>query len=243
MADFLTNSNGGQFHTTCWTQVLKARGDSEASREALGELCEDYYEPVMAYLKRSGFDRDGNARDLAHGFFEDLLGGNRLERLEREKGRFRSYLLGALKHFLSHQRAKARAEKRGGSAKEFSLNETGAGEIASRSELPPDDWFDQQWALALLGRALTSVEESCRANGKETQFQHLSPWLTGEAEHGDQAELAERAGIPPNTLKSTIHRLRRQFRAAVKSEIVRTLEDPADVEAEMEALFAALKQS
>jgi RNA polymerase sigma-70 factor (ECF subfamily) len=91
------------------------------------------------------------------------------------------------------------------------LNETGAGEVAGGS-LPPDAWFDQQWALALLRRALTRVELECRDCGNETQFQHLSPWLTGESEYGDQAELAEKVGVPVNTLKSTIHRLRRRPR-------------------------------
>ena len=217
-----------------------AQGDSTESREALAELCEHYYEPVLAYLKRAGHDRDGGARDLAHGFFEDLLGGRRLSHLERERGRFRSYLLGALKHFLSHQRTYAQAVKRGGQAEQFSLNETGTEMISEPGTLPPDAWFDQQWALALLSRALAVVEDECRAAGNESQFQLLSPWLTGEAEHGDQAEVGKQIGVPPNTLRSMIHRLRRRFRQAVKDEIARTLVDSANVEEEMGALFAAL---
>ena len=93
---------------------MAAQGDSPQSRDALSELCDHYYEPVLAYLRRAGEDRDGRARDLAHDFFADLLGGQRLDHLEREKGRFRSYLLGALKHFLSHRRAREDAQKRGG---------------------------------------------------------------------------------------------------------------------------------
>ncbi|MGY8640948.1 MAG: sigma-70 family RNA polymerase sigma factor [Verrucomicrobiales bacterium] len=174
-----------------------------------------------------------------------MLEGNRFEHLEREKGRFRSYLLGSLKHFLSHRFARSQAAKRGGNAESYSLNETGAGEVAGGS-LPPDAWFDQQWALALLRlallrRALARVELECRDEGNETQFQHLSPWLTGESEYGDQAELAEKVGVPVNTLKSTIHRLRRRSRKAVKAEISEMLLDSADVENEMTALFAALK--
>ena len=234
-----------QFHTTQWTQVMSARGDSTESREALRVLCENYYEPVLAYLKRAGYDRGDGARDLAHDFFADLLSGQRLELLDREKGRFRSYLLGALKHFLSHQRERNQAEKRGGKADGISLDETGAEfreklSIEDRNTLPPDAWFDQQWAMALLGRALATLEKECREDGRETQFQHLNPWLTGEAEYGDQAALAEKVGLPANTLKSTIHRLRRRFRAAVKAEIAETLADPEQVENEMSALFAAL---
>lgn len=213
-----------------------ARIDSPESREALGELCRNYYEPVLAYLKRVGEDEDA-----AHDFFQQLLEGRKLENLERERGRFRSYLLGALKHFLSHRRAHQNAKKRGGGAEQFSLNETGAGPpVEDPKTAPPDAWFDQQWAMAMLSRALARVEDACRKAGNETQFQHLSPWLTGEAEHGDQAELAQRAGIPPNTLKSAIHRLRRKFREAVKEEIGRTLADSSNLEDEMEALFAAL---
>jgi RNA polymerase sigma-70 factor (ECF subfamily) len=236
----------GRFRTTCWTQVLSARGDSSESREALSELCEHYYEPVLAYLRRAGENREGEARDLAHDFFADLLQGHRLDRLEREKGRFRSYLLGALKHFLSHHRSRQRAQKRGGDAgPSFSLNETGVelreGQaLEDMKAMPPDTWFDRQWAVTLLDRALALVESECEAEGNATEFQHLSPWLTGEAEHGDQSALADRIGISPNTLKSTIHRLRRRFRHAVKAEIARTLSDSSDVETEMAALFAAL---
>lgn len=210
-----------------------AAGDSTEAREALTELCQDYYEPVVAYLERSGC-----GRDVAHDFFEDLLTENRLKLVDRDKGRFRSYLLGALKHFVGHQREKARATKRGGEATHFSLEETPPVEDANSA--PPDVWFDQQWAIALLGRSLQIVEAECRESGAEEHFQHLKPWLTGEAEYGDQAELATRVGVPANTLKSTIHRLRRRFRNAVKAEIERTLVDTANVDAEMEALFAAL---
>ena len=239
------DSDPGRFATTCWTQVMAARGDSSECHAALSELCEHYYEPVLAYLRRAGDDRDGLARDLAHDFFADLLAGGRLNHLERDQGRFRSYLLGALKHFLSHHRARLGALKRGGKANSVSLNETGVevregAAMEDVKALPPDVWFDQQWARVLLERALTRVESECRAEGKATQFQHLSPWLTGEAEYGDQATLADRAGIPLNTLKSVIHRLRRRFRLAVKAEIARTLANREDIDNEMAALFAAL---
>ncbi len=224
---------------------MAARGDSTASRDALAELCEHYYEPVLAYLERSGEDRRGEARDLAHDFFADLLEGHRLDRLDREKGRFRSYLLGALKHFLSHQRARQATEKRGGKASSFSLNETGieireGAALEDARALPPDSWFDRQWAVTLLDRALANLEAECESEGKGEQFRLLSPWLTGEAEHGDQGELAEKLSLPAGTLKSLIHRMRRRFRAAVKSEVERTLSDRDDLDAEMSALFAAL---
>lgn len=234
-----------RFATTCWTQVLSAKGESEESREALAELCEHYYEPVLAYLRRSGEDHRGEARDIAHDFFADLLEGHRLDRLERDQGRFRSYLLGALKHFLSHRRARMAAEKRGGKASSFSLNETGVEfregkALEDDHQLPPDSWFDRQWAVTLLDRALLALEDECRTSGKHAQFELLSPWLTGEAEHGDQAELAEKLGVSPGAVKSLVHRLRRRFRSAVKSEVERTISDRGDLDAEMAALFAVL---
>jgi len=235
----------GRFLTTCWTEVIAARGDSTESREALGQLCDHYYQPVIAYLRHAGHSANEEARELAHDFFADLLKGHRLDHLERERGRFRSYLLGALKHFLSHHRARRDAEKRGGKAASFSLNETGVEQregaaLADAHALPPDDCFDRQWAVTVLDRALSAVEADCERQGRNGYFQHLAPWLTGEAGHGDQLALAKQFGIPANTLKSTISRLRSRFRKAVKTEIARTLNDPGDIDNEMAALFAAL---
>lgn len=235
----------GRFATTCWTQVLAARGDSSEGRDALAELCEHYYEPVLAFLCRSGEIRVSDARDLAHDFFAELLRGHRLDKLEREKGRFRSYLLGALKHFLSHHWARNGTAKRGGKAVSVSLNETGIEEregaaLQDGRTLPPDSWFDRHWAINVLDHALTALEAESEAEGKLEQFRLLTPWLTGEAEHGDQADLAERMGVPASTLKSLVHRVRRRFRAAVRNEIGRTLSESADIETEMAALFEAL---
>ena len=229
----------GGFATTCWTQVIAARGESTASHMALSDLCDSYYEPVLAYLRRAGYDHDGEARDLAHGFFATLLEGAGMARLVRGETRFRSYLLGALKHFLAHQWRKQQTLKRGGGKAIVSLDEEDA-VIPADQALPPDAWFDQQWAAALIESALDALEAECAADGNATEFRNLTPWLTGEAEHGDQAELAKRAGIPRATLKSTIHRLRRRFRKAVKAEVERTLAEGGDVEEEMSALFAAL---
>ena len=225
-----------RFATTCWTQVVAAKGETTGAKEALSVLCQDYYEPVVAYLGRAGYD---HARDLAHGFFAELLKGGRLRHLERGRGRFRSYLLGALKHFLSHERAREKAAKRGGSASAYSLNETGAAPVEDES-LPPDAWFDRQWALAVLSLALSEVEQTCRNEGKGEQFEVLSPWLTGDSDYGDQAAVAAKLGVSANTMKSLVHRMRRRFRGAVKQEVARTLPEDADVDSEMKSLFAAL---
>lgn len=224
---------------------MAARGESTKARDALAALCEHYYEPILAYLRRAGYDHDGVARDLAHDFFADLLKGGRLTHMEREQGRFRSYLLGALKHYLSHHRTRERTQKRGGGVVSVSLNDTQVDEqhrtaFQDTGALPPDAWFDQQWAMAMLARALAKVEAEWHQEGLAEKFQQLRPWLTGDTERGDQANLANQLGIPANTLKSDIHRLRSRFRQAVKTEVGRTLANPQDVDQEMATLFAVL---
>jgi len=225
------------FHTTCWTQVLQAQGNSTDAREAMGELCGRYYQPVIAYLQRAESLSSDDAMEVAHSFFAELLSGDRFAKLEREKGLFRSYLLGALKHFLSRRRQYTEAQKRGGGQVPLSLDD-GVNEVVEHQVGLP---FDQQWAMALLTRALNQVEVECQSNGQQALFDKLSPWLTGEAEYGDQAELARQAGIEVNTLKSSIHRLRKRFRDTVKAEIAATLINENDVDSEMAALFEALR--
>jgi RNA polymerase sigma-70 factor (ECF subfamily) len=231
------------FCTTRWTQVLAARGPSEPARQALSELCAAYYEPVVAFLARTGRDADAS-RELAHEFFARVLEGDPLANVRRE-GRFRSYLLGALKHFLSHQRARERRLKRGGGAQPLSLDagtDTTPGlDPADASLVSPDAAFDREWATTVLARALAELRRESDAEGKGAQFERLKPWLTGQAEQGDQAELARSLGWEISALKSTVHRLRRRFRHLVKQEVAATLAGPAGVEEEMRALFAALR--
>jgi RNA polymerase sigma-70 factor (ECF subfamily) len=230
------------FCTTHWTRVLAARGRSPEAREALRELCTAYYEPIVAFLARS--EREVEAREVAHEFFGTLLHGDPLARVEREGGRFRSYLLGALKHFLSHRRLRGSREKRGGGAEPVPLTEdtdTSPGlSLPDKVTPTPDAAFDRAWATTLLARALAALQTECDAEGKGASFDLLKPWLTGEASHGDQAETARALGLEPSGLKSEVHRLKRRFRNLVKGEVAATLNDPAMVDEEMRALFSAL---
>jgi DNA-directed RNA polymerase specialized sigma24 family protein len=230
------------FCTTHWTQVLAARGRSPGAREALRELCTAYYEPIVAFLARS--EREAEARDIAHEFFGTLLNGDPLARVEREGGRFRSYLLGALKHFLSHRRAHGSRQKRGAGAEPVHLTEgtdTSPGlSLPDKVTPTPDAAFDRAWATTLLARALAALRAQCNADGKGVSFDLLKPWLTGEASHGDQAEAARALGLEPGGLKSEVHRLKRRFRQLLKSEVAATLNDPTAVDEEMRALFSAL---
>jgi RNA polymerase sigma-70 factor (ECF subfamily) len=233
---------GAEFRTTRWTQVRRAKADSPEGGRALAELCDAYYEPVAAFLRCEVRDEEA-ARDLAHDFFGNMLAGGAITHATQERGRFRSYLLGAVKHFLSHHREAASRLKRGGGVDNISLNDTDAGEarsVADATVLSPDAAFDRQWALTVLARTLEALRLECAAEGRAEFFEQVKPWLTGEAAHGDQSALAASSGFNANALKVAVHRLKRRFRELLKAEVAGTLDDPASVEAEMRALFAAL---
>jgi DNA-directed RNA polymerase specialized sigma24 family protein len=230
------------FRTTRWTQVSRSKADSPAGHQALAELCEAYYEPVAAFLRCEVRDPDG-ARDLAQDFFARMLAGGTIARADREQGRFRSYLLGAVKHFLSHHREAKRRLKRGGGVDDISLHDPETGEVRPLPdvrELSPDAAFDRQWALTVLARAMDALRLECAANGRAEFFDQVKPWLTGEAAHGDQSALAVKCGMNANALKVAVHRMKRRFRELLKAEIAGTLDDSGTIDAEMQALFAAL---
>ncbi|MFT4692778.1 MAG: RNA polymerase sigma factor (sigma-70 family) [Limisphaerales bacterium] len=230
------------FRTTWWTQVSRSKADSPAGRRALGELCEAYYEPVTAFLRCEVHDSQV-AGDLAQDFFAKMLQGGSIARADQGQGRFRSYLLGAVKHFLSHYREAKRRRKRGGGVEDVSLYDTETGEIRplpDGRELSPDAAFDRQWALTVLARTLEALRLESDAAGRAEFFEQVKPWLTGEAARGDQSVLAEKCGMNANALKVAVHRLKRRFRDLLKAEIAGTLDDPDSIDGEMQALFAAL---
>jgi DNA-directed RNA polymerase specialized sigma24 family protein len=235
-------SPGGSFRTTRWTQVSRAKVASPEGRRALAELCDGYYEPVAAFLRCELRNAEA-ARDLAHDFFATMLAGGAIAHAQQERGRFRSYLLGAVKHFLSRQREASRRFKRGGGVENLSLYDTDTGELRAMADtgvLSPDAAFDRQWAITVLAHALEALRQECVAEGRGEFFEALKPWLTGEAAHGDQAALAVRCGLNANALKVAVHRMKRRFRDLLKAEVAGTLDDPAAVETELRALFAAL---
>jgi DNA-directed RNA polymerase specialized sigma24 family protein len=235
----LPGAPGEDFRTTRWTQIREAKADSPEGRRALAELCTIYYEPVVTFLRCELRDADA-ARELAHDFFAHILGGGAIARAEQERGRFRSFLLGAVKHFLSHHRVASRRLKRGGGVENISLNDTEAGSLPDAGVLSPDAAFDQQWALTVLARALEALRRECVTEGRADFFERVKPWLTGDTARGDQAALAARHGMNANALKVAVHRLKQRFRQLLKAEVAGTLGDPGQVEAEMRALFAAL---
>lgn len=235
----LQGASGKDFRTTRWTQVRQAKADSPEGRRALADLCNTYYEPVVAFLRCELRDADA-ARELAHDFFAYLLAGGAIARAEQERGRFRSFLLGGLKHFLSHHREALRRLKRGGGVENVSLNETEAQSVPDAGQLSPDAAFDQQWALTVVAHALEALRRECVTEGRADFFELAKPWLTGDTARGDQTAQAALHGMNANALKVAVHRLKQRFRQLVKAEVAGTLDDPGLVEAEMRALFAAL---
>lgn len=222
------------------TRVIAARGNSSDARQALSELADSYYAPVVAFLKKEGRNDDA-ARDLAHSFFASLLSRDALATLEPNRSRFRSYLLGALKHFIVHQREKSSAQKRGSQITHLPIQpstDTSPGlDPPEALALPPDQEFDRQWALHLISQALTILEAQWNTAGKSDDFENLRPFLDGNASHG---ALAEKTGQNENTLRSQLHRLRRSFRQQPKSLISPTVPTKQDVTDELQTLVLSL---
>lgn len=237
--------NTSPFAATRWTLVLRARGESVEARGALSELCEAYYQPVLRFLQRDGRDED-TACELAQEFFARILSGGGFDGADPERGRFRSYVLGALKHFLADLRDREFRQKRGSGIAPESLDSstehgTSPGlQVADASTIAPDANFDREWALIIMARALDALQKEMNTNGKADQFDALKPWLMGDAPSMSQSDAARKLGINEGAVKVAVHRLRKRFREAVRTEIAQTLRDPALVDEELRHLIAAL---
>jgi RNA polymerase sigma factor (sigma-70 family) len=236
-----------QFAPTRWTLVLRARGRSADSRAALSELCEAYYAPVLAFLRREGRDEDA-ARELTQEFFSRLLAQPGLGGVEPGRGRFRSYLLGAVKHFLAEERQRANAAKRGGGQAPMSIEASASADTTSELQIPdpaaavPDAFFDRHWATALVDRAVATLGAEATAEGKAGQFVALKPWLLGELPSLSQADAARQLGLSEGAVKVAVHRLRKRFREVVKAEIAQTVPEPGEVQGELRYLVEVLAQ-
>ncbi len=231
------------FHTTHWTQVLSARGDSPDAAAALSDLCAAYYGPVFVFIRSSAPDEEV-ARDLTQEFFSRLLTRRGLDTVEQGRGRFRSFLLGAVKLFLSDMRAHNLAQKRGMGQVPVPIGvdtDTSPGLDLEETRAPgPDLEFDRKWALTVLDRAHAALLREHADAGKSAQFEVLKPWLAGGDENLSQAEAAQKIGMNAGAFKVAVHRLRRRFRELVKSEIAETVPDPSQVGQELQHLLEVL---
>lgn len=216
-----------------------AKADSEDGRSALADLCDAYYEPVVAYLRGVFHDADA-AREMSHAFFAEMLGGGTIHTADRERGRFRSYLLGAVKHFVSRHRESARRIKRGGGADAVPLDDDALANVPDARQLSPDAEFDRQWAVQVLTRAMEALRAECAAEGRAAFFESVKPLLSGSADRGDQSALAAACGLKVDAFRMAVTRLKKRLRQCVKDEVAGTLSDPAGVQDELQILFAAL---
>jgi DNA-directed RNA polymerase specialized sigma24 family protein len=234
-----TSCGGASFATTHWSVVLHAH----ESGEVLEQLCRDYWPPLYVFLRRRGYDEHA-AKDLTQGFFASLLERNDFALIDRERGRFRTFLLVSLKHFLGNARDQERARKRGGGAPHLSLEalaaEDGCGFEPATNRTADQD-FDRRWALSLLETVLQKLEAEFRAAGKHPLFEQLKDLLSGEKGEVPYTVLAERLGLTETALKVTVHRMRRRYRELLQEEIARTVAAPDQVEEELRHLIAALR--
>ena len=238
------NSSPRRFATTRWTLVAASAGDDTGAKQALSDLCAAYYEPVLAFLITSGRGAE-EARDLAHEFFARVLQSRSLGAADPQRGRFRSYLLGAVKHFLADQHDRNLREKRGGGLGFEPLKTEVCDQAASGTPgldlAEAEQAYDRKWALTVLARALEALQQKQASSPDRTRFEALKPWLTGEEAPRSQAEVARDLGINEGAVKVAVHRLRKQFRDEVKAEIIRTLDDLTEAQNEMHALLQALR--
>jgi RNA polymerase sigma-70 factor (ECF subfamily) len=231
------------FRSTHWSLITLANdGDSPQAIAALEKLCQTYWLPLYSYIRRQGYSPH-DAQDLAQGFFARLLRMNSLASVGQEKGKFRTFLLAALNHFLSDERDHARAEKRGGGRNLISLDETSAEKRyleVPAPELTPEKLYDRRWALTVMEQALDRLRKEYRAAGNTALFEQLSGFLSREAAHGEYEEVAPRLGMSAGAMAVAVHRLRQRYGECVRFELSQTVTSSEDLELEMKHLFQAL---
>jgi DNA-directed RNA polymerase specialized sigma24 family protein len=237
---------GAQFTTTHWTVVMAAGNEaSPLAAEALEKLCRMYWYPLYAYIRRQGRSPH-DAEDLTQGFFASFLKKNSFGTVTREQGRFRSFLLASLNHYLSNERDRLNAAKRGGGTQLVSWDATSAEEryrLEPMADLTPEKDFDRNWAFAVMEQALNRLHDEFENAGKARQFEALKVFLTQETTDGAYDAIAAGWNLPAGSVAVAVHRLRQRYRDLVLEEVADTVATPSDIEDEMRALFAALREA
>lgn len=233
-----------RFATTRWSLVLQARRNDEVpARAALQELCEAYWLPVYAFMRRQSKDSN-DAQDLTQGFFLSLLARDALSGVNPSRGRFRSFLLAAAKHFVCNDRDRNKAAIRGGSVVLHSLDyDFGERQLSMESsrELTAEEVFERRWALAMLSRVLNRLRLEYDSAGRLFLFESLAVHLSGEASDESLSDAALRLQMTPEAVRTALHRLRKRYRHTLRDEIAETTDSPEDVDDEIRQLFRALR--
>jgi RNA polymerase sigma factor (sigma-70 family) len=232
-----------RFATTSWTKVLSARdASSTEARQALEGLCRVYWYPLYAFVRRQGHDAE-SSRDLTQAYFAELLEKGYLDDYDPERGRFRVFLMASVKHFLSKEREKALAWKRGGRAAVVSLD---AQEVEGRyrfepvDRLTPEQIFERRWALTVLERTLARLRREQEDSDHGREFERLEGFLTGQQAMVSYREVAEQLGTTENAVKVSIHRLRQRYGELLRSEIAETVASPSEVDEEVKYLLGVI---
>ena len=237
-----TSVQKDRFATTHWSIVVSAGSSHspEASR-ALAVLCESYWFPLYAFVRRAGYSTE-DAQDLTQEFFANLLAQRLLTKADSRKGKFRSFLLAALKHFMSDQRDRRNAQKRGGSHSVISFDSLDAEtryRLEPATDLTPEKMFEKQWALSLLGQVISRLQADLAAEGKAALFEALKDTLGG-SRSTSYANIGAKLGITEGAVKVAVHRLRRRYRALLREEIAQTVADSDEIGDEIRYLLSCL---
>ena len=231
------------FATTQWSRVLAAGGaDEPISREALAELCQTYWYPLYAFVRRKGHTAQ-DAEDLTQEFFLRLMERDWIARADQTKGRFRTFLLTMLTRFLANEWDKATCQKRGGHLRHLSLTVEDAEERFSREPVDPgtpEQAFDRQWALTVFDRVLARMSEDYVQRDQAALFETLKPSLIGDREAQPYKQLAKDLGMSEGSVKMAVHRLRQRYRERLLDEIAQTVASPEEAESELRHLFRVL---
>jgi RNA polymerase sigma-70 factor (ECF subfamily) len=231
----------GAFAQTRWSVVLAAGGEGSHAGQALERLCATYWYPLYAFVRRQGKSAH-DAQDLTQGFFARLLEKKDLTAVDRGRGRFRSFLLAAMQHYLANEWDRAHTQKRGGGMTILSIDDAEAERRYHEEpaeQVTAEQLFDRRWALTLLDQVLKCLGDEMRREGKEAQFEALKFCLTGERGAAYE-EIAQRLGTSEGALKVAVHRLRERYRALLRAEIAETVGSEAEVDEELRQLFSAL---
>ncbi len=247
-----TNANGsataGQkrampFTTTHWSVVLEAQSESPAAQKALEKLCCVYWRPIYSFVQRQGIAPQ-EAEDVTQAFFADLLEHKSLTAVRKEKGRFRSYLLGALKYFLADERRRATAIKRGKGQTLIPLEELSTHERLDMEPADPvtaEQIYERRWASTVLERVLNRSKDEYRAAGNAALFDSLKQLLPDEPGAPSQADIAAQLGMTENAVRQAFHRFRQRYQSLLREEIAHTVATPGDVEDELRHLIAVVR--
>lgn len=232
------------FHTTRWSRVLLAGGPQEAdeAQAALASLCRDYWYPLYAFARRRGLDVH-DAEDATQGFLLHLLEAGTLMRAKEERGRFRSFLLGAMQKYLANEHRRKTAGKRGGGVATLSFDAMEAEERyrhEPRDPLTPEAQFERSWALALIDKVFRQLAGDYEEAGKRDLFEALRPYLAGEAARPGYEVIARDLGMSTAAVGTAIFRMRRRYGEHLREEIAGTVSSPAEVEEEIAQLMRAV---